>query len=180
MRTVPSAKLARFLTLFPTSTWPRRAAVLGLQCSALAVLLVSWSASIWANPGLMTPAVPERAAVATVEHWQEAVEWEGRLSTPETDCIDDGLVLAPWGIYPNGSLYSVVVWCVASDIYPRLGLQPWELWQPVAEGSAEGYCKAWHGTGLVHEEPDGRFWCDESEKNPAEDPVPPGGSPDRA
>lgn len=116
-------------------------------------------------------AAPEATAISSDSRWREDVTWEGRLSTPEADCQSDGLLLAPWGVYPSGSK-GVVVWCVAPDIYAKLGPLPWELWSPVRPQGAEGYCHSWHNVGLVHEEPDGRFWCEETPGAPEATPGP--------
>jgi hypothetical protein len=127
----------------------RLAAVPVLRLGVVLWLLCAVSAApLLANPGAMPDASAAPVAITQAEHWQEAVTWEGRLSTPEADCINDGLVLAPWGIYP-ASTRGVVVWCVATEVYPKLGPAPWELWTPVTEGTADGYCQVWHGTSQV-------------------------------
>lgn len=137
----------------------------------LVALLTVAAVAVW--PG--SRSAQERAETVAVpkdSQWREAVTWEGRLSTPESDCQSDGLKLAPWGIYPSGGK-GIVVWCVSQEVYPKLGAVPWELWKPVIPRSAEGYCHAWHDVGLLHEEPDGRFWCEET---PGQQERLPGGS----
>ena len=91
--------------------------------------------------------------------WVPAEQVDGKLSTPEQDCLIDGLVMAPWGVFLSG-MGTLVVWCVSPDLVKIISsCQPPEWVAPPPE-RADSYCQSWRHGRLTRLDMDGRFWCD--------------------